>query len=106
MRYIVKGQELQEYMNNVYKMLDNELLYTINEIRDLAKNTEWEGPSKSAFVNKYDSIIREIDKIPEAINLSNEYISGMLNNFDDTIDDVKKKFDNLNDEIEMGDKQV
>lgn len=100
MRYRVKGQEMSDFIKNVDNLMTTKFAYKVMEMKPLARETEWTGPAKETFTRKYEEVVKELDKIPYIISLYTEFLEKTLDNFDDAVEEFKKRFVELNQELD------
>ena len=98
MKYVLKNNELCNFTNDMNRLVNNEISERILTMQTIARDTEWEGQGRDAFVDYYETIMREIDKIPTVLNLYIDYLSNVSTNYDDTLGEVQKHVRSLQTE--------
>ena len=101
MKYKVNGKEIDNYTKNVNDLINYQFKGIINEMKTFMNNTKWNGPAKDAFNQKYDDVVKEISKIPYFVSLYTDFLYDTINNYGETLDELKKKFQEIDNEINI-----
>ncbi len=94
MDIIVDGEELIKYvtiMLNYIEEYQNEVL----NINLLKNKVIWESAVSEKIINKYDEITGKYLKFAQGIFEYVIFINKMLDNYSDGIDEIKEKFDRI-----------
>lgn len=100
MVYRVKGQEINDYIESVDKLMTADFSYKVMEAKPFARETEWTGSAKDIFTKKYDGVITELEKIPSIISLYTDFLGKTLDSYEEAIEEFKKRFIELNKEFD------
>lgn len=100
MRYKIKGKEIDDYAKNINFLINDQFEHIVFDVKDIVRDSEWTGPAKESFSNKYDSIIKELDKIPYTISLYTGFLGNTLEDFSDAVEDSKKRFREFDNQFE------
>ena len=102
MQYIVKGNEISSFANNVDNIINNYMIPKINVMKEYASRTDWNGDVRNKFVSKYEDIVFELEKIPYCLSLYTDFLSKTTSNYEDALLELEKKFKKLEEELEKG----
>ena len=99
MIYKIKGKEMDDYAQNIDNLMINQFESALIEIRKFVDETEWVGPARDAFAHKYETIVKELDKIPYAFSLFTNFLGCTIDDYGETIEDLDKRFKDLDKDI-------
>ncbi len=100
MKYIIRSNDIDVFSNKIEEVINTEINPTISIMDKLARKALWKGPSRDAFVNAYDDTMNEIKKIPSFMFLYNDFLTKVINNYGDALDEMKKELEKLKEELE------
>ena len=98
MNIVVDGESIIEYM----KVMQNYLTDLKNEIKnmqDLKKNVIWESDTAHKAFELYDREVNEILSFGNKIIIFIDYLNTFLNNYDNSLEEIKGSFKKLNSEF-------
>lgn len=99
MKYKIIGKEIDNYAKNVNDLIDYQFNDIINEIKSFVNNTKWNGPAKESFNQRYENVIKEINKIPYFVSIYTDFLYATINNYGETLDEIKKKLQEIDKDI-------
>ena len=105
MKYRLKGNELTTFTHELDELINNELDEKIRAMGPLARKTVWQGPARNAFVKEYENVMYEIRKIPQLLFLYTDYLNKVINNYDDTLNDVNNNMNKIEQKVDGGNKK-
>ena len=101
MNYVVKSEELNDVTKKIENVVNLKMVPEITIMESLAKRPIWTGPARDAFVGKYDSVMQDISSMPKILELYIEFLVKSLNGYQDTFEEFKKKYKELEEELMM-----
>lgn len=100
MKYIIRSNDIDVFSNKIEEVINTEINPTISIMDKLAKKTLWEGTGRDAFVYGYELKMEEIKKIPKYLYLYNDFLTKVINNYGDALDELKKELEKLQNELD------
>ena len=100
MRYVLKNNELCDFNNNMQSLINNEINEKITTMQTIAEKTEWVGSGRDSFIDYYDEVMREINKIPKILSLYTNYLTNVSMDYDDALSEVQKEIQSLKTETD------
>ncbi len=99
---VINGIQINSYMMSVLKLLNN-YLEELNTMLLYKNNLDWESDNKDLFINTLENSLKnhylKIKKLYEMVLFLEEY----LNDYSDCIDEIKNKFNKLDNLFNIGD---
>ena len=103
MNIIVDGEKIIEYMRIMYNNLE-EYKNQIIVLQDLKKNIIWESESSKKALLLYDEEINNLIVFGNKVLTLVKFLSKFINNYDESLTEIKGNFKKLNDEFNILDK--
>lgn len=100
MKYYVDSIKIEEFINNCNGYIE-EMKKEIIVMKGLIDKTTWQGNARDAVSLKYETIMEDVNKIPETLTLYIRFMELVIENYGEGIEKLKKEFQEIMEKLKL-----
>lgn len=98
MKYIVKSHEMEELINHLDKIINEDITVQVKNMNECVNKLVWKGDAYLATMRVYNNMMKEINLIPEYLNLYLDFMKLAIGDYGEGIEEIKARFMKLREE--------
>ncbi len=99
MKYQIDSYNFEDVINNINKVINDELIPLTSKMKKAITDTKWEGIGATSFSETYNDVMNRINDIPLKLTVCTTFLERGLSNYEECYSSIEEMIKEIQEEI-------